>query len=650
MSKGDFRQAFAGSGLIGLLLLATLGEGGGSALGLLVWHGGLVALLVGVLLVPRTNGADGGTIPAEVALAFALFLLLFALGAMRAPYGYGAFLVSIELASCVAVALLAASAGRGLFTRLIRPLQIGAALHGLYVVYQAVALDQDRPAGTFLNPNHFGIWAVAVLLLSWGARENRKSRSAAIASLLLSLPVVAGLVLCGSRGAFLGLLLGGGWLLRRRLAAVPAGWRKPAIVAALLLVMLMGSRQWSRLQDYDPFRYYRLKIWRASLGAVVDDPWWGSGPGQFAGAAANLRFPDEEAPFRYDRAFSKTHSDLLRVPAELGVPAALALLLVLALGLRELRRRRLAGRPDPGADGLLAALLALAVQAIVDNPSRWPATYLLASALIGSLLSVPAERRRIGGSLRAAFAGLLLLVFAVGEVGPFLAWQRTIDLGRGGRLTESDYRQLRSASRLNRIHPGYALRLAQYLAGRGEAWELETYARARESAERAVRLQPADAAYRKGLARIEALGCRTLFRDEACRERTRTLYREAGSLSRYDPSIPLELAMFLSDLGDPAGARRAAERALALEPEAALPRLVLARTFLEDGSTAGARRAGELVVEATEKAREWERWSGDAYGGRLLGLDPEIVGRLQREVAAALESDPAIRIEPAKMR
>ena len=47
------------------------------------------------------------------------------------------------------------------------------------------------------------------------------------------------------------------------------------------------------------------------------------------------------------------------------------------------------------------------------------------------------------------------------------------------------------ALRLNPIHPDYHLRRAEAIVADGEGWTLERYADARESAERAVRLDRA---------------------------------------------------------------------------------------------------------------------------------------------------------------
>jgi hypothetical protein len=174
------------------------------------------------------------------------------------------------------------------------------------------------------------------------------------------------------------------------------------------------------------------------------------------------------------------------------------------------------------------------------------------------------------------------------------------------------------------------MRLAEHLAGGPPG--AQAYAAAREAAEHALRLQPADARYRRGLAHVDGRACIALFRSEACRERVRDEWLRAEELSRYDPAIPLELAVFLLDLGDPTGARRAAERALALEPESVLPRLVLADAMMEADPVTGVSRAAELLREAQAKAEQWSAEAGEPGTRQLMELNQEQFLRLQRKI------------------
>jgi predicted Zn-dependent protease len=137
-----------------------------------------------------------------------------------------------------------------------------------------------------------------------------------------------------------------------------------------------------------------------------------------------------------------------------------------------------------------------------------------------------------------------------------------------------------------------------------------------------------------GLARLEALACGTLFRDQATRARARSHYEAASSLSRHDALIPLEEAIFLRDTGDPPGARRAAERTLALEPEAVAPRVVLAEVALAEPGGAG--RARRLLDEAEDLAARYRSWARSSrYAASLLGLDETRAADLRRRIGEA---------------
>jgi hypothetical protein len=224
---------------------------------------------------------------------------------------------------------------------------------------------------------------------------------------------------------------------------------------------------------------------------------------------------------------------------------------------------------------------------------------------------------------RVALAVLLAWVFLVGDVAPYLAWQES-------RKPTADPMRLLA---LNDRHPELWLRRAESLAGEGTGWRLEQYAGAREAAEHAVRLHPAGSSTHRGLAGVEALACRTLFRDVESRARASEHYERAHELARYDPYILLELGAFLIDMDDPSGAARAAERALALEPEAVAPRLLLADALLESEGPGAVPRAGALLQEAREAAERWHaRAPENAYARGLLRLEPGLLTRIESKM------------------
>jgi tetratricopeptide (TPR) repeat protein len=230
-----------------------------------------------------------------------------------------------------------------------------------------------------------------------------------------------------------------------------------------------------------------------------------------------------------------------------------------------------------------------------------------------------------------------LFVFAIGDLAPYLAWRDVRGLPRG-RLDAEQLSRLERALRRNRVHPDFWSRRAEHLAGSGSDWGVQGYAEAREAAERAVRLQTAGPEFHTALAHVESLACRTLFQDAATRQRASAAFERAEDLDRYNPLIPLKRAGFLLDTGDPAEAARAAERALELEPESVLPRLMLADALLESDARDGVRRAEELLEAAREKAARWSSWAETGqYARDLLVLDGSALRRVEEKLARRRE-------------
>ena len=624
--------------LCAALLTATLGQGGAFPTVILAVHAAIVAAVAWILIAPASYGARDAAGPAMTALL--LFLLLVLAGCIAAPYSYAALALGLEVLAFLAVVAIGTRSGPGTLHWIAAPLLAGAAIHGGTTLYQRVVEDAVRPAGTFLNPNHLGAWLVAVLLLGAGSSLGAAGARAIVVRGALAIPAAIGLCLTGSRGALLGLAAGGAVLagvagrrLRPR-ARVAVG----AVLATVLFAAAIGVA--TRARAFDPFRYQRIAIWRAALTPALDRPFTGIGPGQWDAAANNLTFPVESGPLRFERIVDSSHSDLIRLPAEFGWPAAIVALAAIGLFVGALRRGLGGGDLDGARLGSLAGLVALGVQALVDNLSARPAVYLLAGALAGGLLSAPATpRRRIAPAWRVGAVISLACAFLATDVAPYLAWRIQRGLGpQHGRLSADDREKVATALRFNPLHPDLWLRHARDLASDGTDWDGRTYAQAREAAERAVRLQPADARYRLGLARIEGTAFTTLFGDEAARARTVEHYRTAQTLARHDAAIAIEEGSFLLRAADPAGARRAAERALAIEPRSIPARLVLAQAIVASGSAGAAEHASRILEDARRIAVEWTDLPKETVYARFhLRLDPEGEGAVRAAVRAATD-------------
>lgn len=610
-----------GGALLAVLLLATAGHAGSRPGVMFAWH----ALVLAAALVAWCFASPGGTgrrPAAGVALGLTALGVVAAGGIVRAPYFFSAWLTLIELAAFLAVLVLAVRSSDWLIRRLAPVLVLGGWIQTALLVYQRFFQHDPRPAGSFLNPNYLAGWLAATMLFCAGRLLNSPDCRIARWSAMAAAPLLAGFVLTGSRGGLVS--LGGGGVLLTALAwprLKPRGRR--AVVAVLVIVGLAGSTALAlRMRQPDPFRYQRLKIWQASITPLLSDPWTGTGPGQFARASHNLQFPDGRGALRYDRGFRTTHSDWIRAGAELGWPGLLALAwIVVSVAAHVARRRRGA---DPVDAGAVAALCGLFLQAAVDNVTRAPALYLLAATCLGLVIAVEAPARRaVRPVWRLLAAAMVVYLFAIGDVVPWHVWSQ----------------------RVNSHHP----------PGPAPGWnpaDAEGWMRSGESvgvtsgdfqgrplAEYAIGLSPGDGELLRRLARLEVRGLSVDPLHRASRDRIVSLFRRSESLQRTNPFVPMELSAFLLDSGDPAGARRAAERALEIEPKAATPRLLMARALLDAGDP---DRAMQWLESARTAEREnvQESLTSD-YARDLLRLDHELVIQIVDSIAAARQSDQA---------
>ncbi len=609
--------------LAGLLAAGTLGGAGTAPTVMLLVHSA-IAVLVGIELCSRTSPDPVHRLVLLPLLGFSATVFA---GVCAADYGYGALTTLLEMAAFLGVAWLAFRGGGRFLEQLRIVLPAAALLQVGYVLFRRLTLDEWRSAGTFFNPNHLSAWLVAAMLLLLGSRHSRPSTRVGILHGGAILALFAGQVLSGSRGAFVGLAAGALYLLiiawrslkrKEKLAGVAVIALAGAVVAGAMVL---------RFREPDRFSLHRTGIWSGAVDMVLDNPWIGVGPNQFDWNARRYQFADGEGFLSYDHLYSGSHSDWLRLPAEFGIPATILLLLVLLGSAAVIRDRRRSGSLPPSSAGAVAALLALLVQSAFQNLSHSPAVYLTAAALIGGLLGrtnpLPSQRTRnrswrgfvrLGSFLGCA---VLLITFTAADVGPYLAHRLTNGLGRVPARAD-----LERAVQLNKLQPHIRMSLAESYLSDGPL-TLEGYQAARAHGEEAVRLHPGDAELRRRLARIEARGCRELFRDQASRERAFLHYRKAEQLAPFMAIIPLEAGDFLYTVSDPGGAIAAADRVLALEPGSVPPRLLKAAALLaQDGAAAlprarALRQEAAAIVEAAAGAgRENE------YARVMLEIDP----------------------------
>ncbi|WP_405652427.1 O-antigen ligase family protein [Streptomyces sp. NBC_00019] len=293
----------------------------------------------------------------------------------------------------------------------------------LQAQYNATVVD-NRPTGTFAQPNELGLCAAMMLCFSLAMaivtlRRRRTTLSAlcavasvlALTALVLSLSrgswigAVAGLavlmvLLRGARRPLLICLTGVGAVVMGLLVAVPATSGSP-VFAERLSSIFTGERS-----PYDE----RPAAWAGAVQQMTQRPLLGSGPAAYQAAAAQGLAQSTDV-----RQVEHAHVLYLTVGAEQGVLGVAALVTAIGVGSREaLRNRGVAAGLTSGGHGLTpssavsvesgvsaaaaAALAAVIAQGTVDYSLRNPVLGTVTWLLIGLLAACARTRSAMPGN------------------------------------------------------------------------------------------------------------------------------------------------------------------------------------------------------------------------------------------------------------
>ncbi len=228
-----------------------------------------------------------------------------------------------------------------------------------------IVSEQTRAAGTLVQPNLFAGYLVLTipLLVAIGVafRQRWASFPTAVATLILSIALVATLSRSGWLGLLAGTLLLGVLLGERR-------WRIAAIavtVAAVLLIAGLVGPIGDRLAPHasGPWEMLlsRWSVWMAAVGMTAHHPVFGVGVSNF-----QYFYPLHSGD---QFGLNHAHNLFLNIAAERGLPALLAFgILVVALFQTLLRVLRTAGTVMDRAlvAGLVASLAAYLVHSIFE--------------------------------------------------------------------------------------------------------------------------------------------------------------------------------------------------------------------------------------------------------------------------------------------
>jgi O-antigen ligase len=359
-------------------------------------------LLMLLAPAPRLQGPTWrATSPLLIVLALAAAACVWSIatGGLPSPPGIG--VVGI-IAIAAAVMLHGASAGASDPAPFFRAFAIalvaggvceaGVAIAQVFVpdhlnnAIIAIPVERGRPGGNIGQPNQFadtivwGLIALVPLARAWQQRGGRAvARAAWGAAALL---MILGVVLTGSRTGMVALVLLAGLGLADRQLARPL---RIGLAAAPLLAIALswGVGELTRANDVTAVlttrveaTTYRTAIWREAIALIQQQPWFGVGWGNYNLARTLTPFDG-----RYPGVVDNAHDLALQLAAEMGVPAALLMMGLLAAALVFALRRswRLPGDAGMAARAALMIVVVMGLHSMLEYP-LWYAYLLLPTA------------------------------------------------------------------------------------------------------------------------------------------------------------------------------------------------------------------------------------------------------------------------------
>ena len=560
--------------LLAGLIATPLVLGGLEELPGLVAHGVVVVLLLACLLAAALRGDFRAAVD-ELDLAAVAYLALTAAACVTTVYLHASLVSLFAVADCLVVFwLVRRLAGSQSGARLVAwSLCLGGAIVAIiglreYLRTAVVQGDQTwRAFATFFNPNLFGGYLVLVIpvaaALALGAPRGQPRLEAIAGTAVVALSLAA-LMVTGSKGALLGLLLGaallgalimrrGGRRSRARLVLVLGG-AFALLIAVALLAPPVRARLSSALTSQRRSGAHRYYTWVGTCRMVAARPLLGHGPGVFPYA-----YP-QYAVAAYTR---MAHQAFLQVAAEAGAPAALALLAWLGLTLR--RGCRDACRADDGGRAYLlmggtGAVLGFVVHGMVDYNWHVLALAVAAGACLGLLCGRPPQEapskraRKDAPGARPAWLPLALVC-----AGAALALSSLWPMGRGAA----------ASARADRL-----LTAGQFFAGK--RWR-----------HRATEAYHLNAQAHRDLGKALASG----WRMDGNRRELAAALRSVRTAARLQPTDGVNYFLagkWRLEAGDARGAAAALQRAVQVYPTYTEARNLRAEALRELGDTEGA--------------------------------------------------------------
>ena len=533
-------------------------------------------------------------------------------------------------------------------------------------IFQGLAWNVVRPAGTFFNPNFLAgylavSWAILLSVAVYGYRGKAAWSRLSLPPMLWWFSIAASLcglflavLLTQSRGGMIVVLVASVFILSARY-----GWKLAGsglvclVVAGLLLPTPLRERVQAEHQQ-NPVSYARWQMWQGALTHMAEHP-FGIGLGLYQYTYPRYAFPVEGEIARYGKVAQTPHNDYLQLGVEMGIGAVIVVAVGVFMMGRELRRvlqSRLSRRQRSLILGVGGGGLALLAHAALDSSLRESALALLFVLCAGLIVAagrltirgtdvmhVVAIRSRVAWGIGAA---CLVLVAGVEVTRLGVAWMAFDAASRRAMAGET-------AEAIQGLHTAIAWDSGKslYHHGLGSVYarafettrEQEPFRLAHAEFKTAIELNPLDSRLLGLLAQLylsaaqpPAVSTDSLEQRKEWLRAALRVYERALQLAPYSAPYRYEQARLHWMLGERAEAEQQAREAERLEPNFLPARALLARLWMDQGHVDDAKN--ELQEIQSRQAR-YQQWSKTSIDQAFLNVDvaPLRAALHEREVA-----------------
>ncbi|MEW1987586.1 O-antigen ligase family protein [Brevibacterium casei] len=252
-----------------------------------------------------------------------------------------------------------------------------------------------RAVGVFTDPNQLGTFSAVMVMIAWALALAATTWPLRLLGFLCAGLSAASLLVSFSRGAWMGAAVAAiplivvtfryhlKWSLRITALLVGIGVPVAAVFAPQMWTLVTG-RLLSILEPGSNPNDNRPFIYREAYRQILERPLLGQGPGNFTleSITADRVGTAVEA--------AHAHNLFLQVASEAGIVAAFALLAFgVGLAWRAWRMRAAVSQSDAVLGlGLICAIVAIAVQGMVDYTLGNPILYYLVWIVLGALMAI----------------------------------------------------------------------------------------------------------------------------------------------------------------------------------------------------------------------------------------------------------------------